>query len=261
MLPDYSAITELAGSRLNAEQMDRFVQRYAASAALTQGRTLEVASGAAIGLGGLQATGRGVVGLDSTPSVLHSAQAYYRGRLPLLCADGELMPLAGASFDAVVCLEAIYYMPDPDAFLAEAWRVLRPGGRLLVGSSNPHWPQFVPGDLALRYPSLPELAASLRAAGFRRVQAYGGFPLAAELPRLAAALWLRRLLLATPLRPLITPVAGHLKRLVYGELAALPAELPAASLHEAATTLPLASLSAARPDHVHRVIYALGEKP
>jgi SAM-dependent methyltransferase len=240
--------------------MERFVQRYAACAALASGRTLEVGCGAAIGLGALQATGRAVAGLDYTPAVLYDAQTYYRGRLPLLCADGEQLPLASASFDAVVCLEAIYYMPAPQAFLSEAWRVLRPGGRLLIGSSNPDWPQFVPGDLAQRYPTLPELAAWLHDAGFQAVQVYGGFPLDEETPRLAVALWLRRLLLRTPLRPLIAPVAGRLKRLFYGELAPLPAELPAAALHEAAALLELAPLPVGHADRVHRVIYALGEK-
>jgi hypothetical protein len=52
---DYTEITERPGSRLNAEQMARFVHRYATSYALVQGRVLEVACGAAIGLGGLQA--------------------------------------------------------------------------------------------------------------------------------------------------------------------------------------------------------------
>lgn len=302
MHTDYSAITEQAGSRLNAEQMERFLQRYAAAAVLTQGRTLEVACGAAIGLGALHAAGRAVVGLDYTPAVLHAAQGHYGGALPLLCADGEQLPLASAGspwgqnggpdrgfdrgpdrgFDAVVCLEAIYYMPDPQAFLAEAWRVLRPGGRLLVGSSNPDWPQFVPGELALRYPTAPELAEWLAGAGFCCVQVYGGFPLDAEPPRLAAALWLRRLLLASPLRPLVAPLAGHLKRLVYGELAPLPAELPYATLREAAAAVAadaaasaaeaaagdaeaaarhaLALLPPGRADRVHRVIYAVGEK-
>ncbi len=42
------------------------------------------------------------------------------------------LPFAGASFDAVTSTQVYEYVDDVPAALAEAWRVLRPGGRLLV---------------------------------------------------------------------------------------------------------------------------------
>jgi SAM-dependent methyltransferase len=261
MRTDYTEVTELPGSRLNAEQMGRFVHRYAVCTALTTGRTLEVACGPAIGLGALQGLGREVIGLCYTPAVLYGANAHYGGRLPLLCGDGQQLPVAAQSVDAVLCLEAVYYFADPAAFLAEARRVLAPGGRLLVGSSNPDWLHFVPGALTCHYPTAPELASWLQAAGFGTVRLYGALALDETTTRHAAALRLRRLLLGSPLRPLIAPLAERLKRAVYGKLEPLPAELEASDLRHAAAVLHLESLPTDQLDRTHRVIYALAETP
>lgn len=50
-------------------------------------------------------------------------------------ASPERLPFADAGFDAVLSLTGLHHVPAPrqDAFLAECRRVLRPGGRLLVG--------------------------------------------------------------------------------------------------------------------------------
>ena len=46
--------------------------------------------------------------------------------------DAAALPFADASFDAVASTQVYEYLRDVDAALAEAHRVLRPGGRLLV---------------------------------------------------------------------------------------------------------------------------------
>jgi SAM-dependent methyltransferase len=258
MRQDYTAVTELPGTRLNTEQMERFLHRYAVCARLARGRILEVACGPAIGLAGLHALGHPVTGLCYTPAVLQGAQGHLGGRLPLLAGDAQRLPLAAGTYDTVLCLEAIYYFPNPPAFLAEARRVLAPRGSILLAWANPDWPHFVPGNLALRYPSGPELAAALQAAGFTGIQLYGAFPLHAADTRHATAMRLRRLLLGGPLRHVIAPLAARGKRLVYGPLAALPHKLPHAVLQEAAATLALAAVRAEETDRVHRVLYAVG---
>lgn len=261
MRTDYTEVTELPGRGLNAEQMERFVHRYAVAAALTTGRTLEVACGPAIGLGALEADGRPVAGLDYTPTVLSEAQSHYQHRLSLVCADSQTLPAAAAVFDAVLCLEAIYYFPNPMAFLAEARRVLTPGGSLLVGSSNPDWPHFVPGNLTRHYPTAPELADWLRTVGFAEVQMYGAVAVHQASKRHALVSRLRRLLLGSRLRPFIGPVMERLKPLAYGRLAPLPAELPLHTLRSAIAALQLNPLPLDAPNRVHRVLYALGRAP
>jgi ubiquinone/menaquinone biosynthesis C-methylase UbiE len=47
---------------------------------------------------------------------------------PLLVGDAAELPFAAGSFDAVVMAFMLFHLPRPTAGLAEAWRVLRPGG-------------------------------------------------------------------------------------------------------------------------------------
>lgn len=49
-----------------------------------------------------------------------------------LVADMELLPLPDCSMTLVTCFESLQFVRDPAAVLAEAWRVLAPGGRLVL---------------------------------------------------------------------------------------------------------------------------------
>jgi SAM-dependent methyltransferase len=49
-----------------------------------------------------------------------------------LIADIRALPLADGEFDAVLCTEVLEHVAAPDAAARELFRVLRPGGRLLV---------------------------------------------------------------------------------------------------------------------------------
>jgi SAM-dependent methyltransferase len=91
-------------------------------------RLLDVACGPGFIGGAAAQRGAAVVGLDFSAAMI--AQA--RGRLPLLTfqeGDAEALPFDAASFDAVVMNFGLLHVARPDAALAEALRVLRPGGR------------------------------------------------------------------------------------------------------------------------------------
>jgi SAM-dependent methyltransferase len=47
-------------------------------------------------------------------------------------SDATALPVATASFDAVLCTEVLEHVPDPVAVVQELARVLRPGGKLLL---------------------------------------------------------------------------------------------------------------------------------
>ncbi|GAA4889651.1 class I SAM-dependent methyltransferase [Tessaracoccus lubricantis] len=87
---------------------------------------LDLACGAGAMIERLQRPGRTVIGLDRSEAELREAQR--RGRGPLVQAHASYLPFADNSFDAVVSSIGISVVADRPRFLAEAARVLRPGG-------------------------------------------------------------------------------------------------------------------------------------
>ena len=89
---------------------------------------------AAIALAGSSST---YTALDFSPNFLRLAQERLSAKYPntpvtLKFALGvaEAMPMSDNAFDAVTSNFGILHLSDPDAFLAESYRVLKPGGRL-----------------------------------------------------------------------------------------------------------------------------------
>lgn len=75
-----------------------------------------------------------VHGCDLDPRQLQRARARLApdASLSWVHANAQQLPYASAQFDAVVSFNALHHVPDWQAALAEAKRVLRPGGRLLL---------------------------------------------------------------------------------------------------------------------------------
>ena len=78
-----------------------------------------------------------VIGLDLSRKMLAVAQRkvaalHFEPFITLIRGNAQQMPFKDNRFDVVTCLEALEFMPDPKAALAEMVRVLRPGGLLLT---------------------------------------------------------------------------------------------------------------------------------
>ena len=75
---------------------------------------------------------RSYTGLDLNPTGIRFCRERHRlGGLSFVQGDAQNLPLADGSFDAVLNVEASHCYPVFPRFLAEAARVLRPGGHLL----------------------------------------------------------------------------------------------------------------------------------
>ncbi len=121
------------------------------------------------------------VGVDRSPAMLRAARARLGSRVDLawIRADGAALPFHGASFDAVISVTVLCFAEDPSALLAEAHRVLRRGGRIVVGELGRRslWAvaRRVKGLFAetvyrqAHFFSRSEIAALLTGAGFRDV--------------------------------------------------------------------------------------------
>jgi SAM-dependent methyltransferase len=72
------------------------------------------------------------VGVDSSPTMLAEAPG------PVVQAGATELPFEGESFGSLALLYVLYHLPDPRAALAEAHRVLRPGGLVAVAAPSRH---------------------------------------------------------------------------------------------------------------------------
>jgi demethylmenaquinone methyltransferase/2-methoxy-6-polyprenyl-1,4-benzoquinol methylase len=60
------------------------------------------------------------------------AQAQSKADLQLVCNHSERLPFPSASFERVIMVDALHHVIDQQQTADELWRVLKPGGRLVI---------------------------------------------------------------------------------------------------------------------------------
>lgn len=66
--------------------------------------------------------------------------------LDLLCDLTQPLPLGAATFDTVLLTDVLEHLPNPDLLLGEVSEVLRPGGKVIIGTPFLYWVHEAPHD-------------------------------------------------------------------------------------------------------------------
>ncbi len=251
------AITDVAGEPAGATQRERLVARYQWAAGYCGGRdVVEVACGTGQGLGLLKKNARSVVACDLSGQNLDQVRSTYDSTFPIARVDAQKLPFETGSLDVVILLETLYFLPVPDAFLAEGRRVLKPGGHCLISAINKDCPDFNPNHpLYFNHYGAPELAAKLKEHGMEPA-CFGIIPM--DQPSLRSKMFrpLKQVAVKLNLIPDSMQARLFLKRIVFGRLEPMPRDIS----HVPPSGRPPVPIAATSPDFVHQVILCAGKK-
>lgn len=237
-------------------QLHRFLQRYHWAGQHARGKiTLELACGTGPGLGYLHENARRLVAGDISERVLAIARLQYGDRIDIRRLDACDTKLEANGFEVIIFFEAIYYLADLERFFAEMVRLLRPGGKLLIATSNKDLFDFNPSPFSTTYLNPPELDMLLKRHGFD-CKFYGGSPVPSVNIRSRFVRLIKRFASKNKLIPDSMSGKRLIKRFIYGPLVAMPKELNA----EGVVYTPPIPIRATESDVCHQVLYCEATK-
>jgi ubiquinone/menaquinone biosynthesis C-methylase UbiE len=149
-----------------------------------RGRLIDIACGPGVVTAALAPKAASVVAFDATAPMLDKARARCAKagvrNVEFKSGDAENLPFADAEFDGAVTRAAVHHFAEPQRAFDEMFRVLRPGGAIVVAdvisSEDAEESRLHNAIERLRDPShvrmLPasELDACVRRAGFRNLE-------------------------------------------------------------------------------------------
>jgi SAM-dependent methyltransferase len=135
---------------------------------------LDAGCGVGYGSAFLAESARRVVGVDLSPDAIGYARERYGGP-NVEFAVGDLLALdkAAGEFDVVCAFEVIEHLPEPQRFVAEARRVLRQDGVLVLSTPRADYPGGRPENPYHEREFTAGELERLLSASFGRVEVYG----------------------------------------------------------------------------------------
>ncbi len=222
---DYSQVTEVAGEKVSKEQISRMLTRYRFAARYCHKKiVLEVGCGSGQGLGILSKAADRVIASDYTQFLIQQARQHYNDRIPLLRLDAQQLPFKPNTFDTIILYEAIYYLQNPDLFIGECQRILKPHGTVLICNANKDLPDFNPSPHSHRYFSPVDFRNLFMTYGMS-VTCYGDCRVEQHRPISKLLTFIKRSMVRLNLMPKTMRGKLLFKRIVFGKLVELPAEL------------------------------------
>lgn len=163
----FSKIAENPGEGVTKEQISMFVTRYnfAAKYSLNK-KIIEIACGPGIGLEYLSTVAKEVYAGDIDTNLLKIAKTKENEKIKILEIDAQNIPFENNSFDTVILLESIYFIPNSSLFLKEAQRILKKQGNLVLTFPNIFWSKFNKSPFAFKYYTVNEIRDTLNMLGF-----------------------------------------------------------------------------------------------
>ena len=222
---DYISVTEISGDEVSQEQIERLCNRYYWVGEYCKRKdVVEVACGTGQGLGYLSSLANTIEGGDYSEAILAKARAHYGDRISLKEFDAQNMPFKDKSKDVIILLEAIYYLPDAEKFVRECVRILRPGGKVLIASANKYLFDFNPSPHSYKYYGVVELNSLFSKYGFRS-EFFGDTPVDKVSIRQKILRPIKKLAVALDIMPKSMAGKKILKKIVFGRLVEMPAEI------------------------------------
>jgi len=254
---DYSKVTEVAGEKVSREQIQRMLSRYRFAARHSRDKAvLEVGCGSGQGLGILSQAAERLVAADYTEHLVRQARRHYKDRIPVLRLDAHVLPFKPLSFDTIILYEAIYYLLNPNRFIVECLRILKPGGTILICNANKNLPDFNPSPYSHHYFSAADFHDLFQSLGMK-VECYGDCQVDYKHPVQRVLSLIKRTIVRLDLMPRTMQGKLLFKRLVFGRLVELPAEL----VDNGEKIPEPVRLNSEKITHDYKVIFAVAVKP
>ena len=137
-------------------------------------RVLDAGCGVGYGSAFLGETASSVVGVDVSGEAIDYARARYgAGNVEFAVGDLQRLEHGDSAFDAVVAFEVIEHLPHPERFVAEAGRVLKPDGVLVVSTPRADRGHDRPDNPFHEREFAPDEFEDLLRDSFGRVDVYG----------------------------------------------------------------------------------------